>query len=123
MRNSLQLGAPHSSEGWPDISSGVEINPKSRSVPTRKANKYVPKCSLLLVFFSNLPEKKLLKAKVFIGYSNRFVVFILFVCDSFGLASLTALVPCVLVLNDPASFCVRHLALEQVRAADGSSTI
>lgn len=64
--------------------------------------------------FSNLPKKKVLKAKVFTGCSNRFVVFILFMCDSFGLASLTAQVPCVWVLNDPASFCVRRLAFEQV---------
>lgn len=69
---------------------------------------------------SSLP-KKFSKRKCLFGYSKRFILFILVVCDSFGLASLAAPFPCVLGLNDPASFCVRLLALEQVISTDGNS--
>lgn len=87
----------------------VEINPKTRSVPTRKASKYLPKCSVLLVFFQIYLKSS--QSQSVLAILIELFIF-LFVCDSFGLASLTALVPCVLVLNDLASFCIRLLALE-----------
>lgn len=90
-----------------------------RSYSAREANTSQPKYVLVLVFFKFF--QKVLKAKVFFSCFLLDLLLCLFLCDSFVLVSLIAVILCVLVLIDTTSFCLRPLAFEQITSSDRST--
>lgn len=70
----------------------VEIDRKNRSVHTRKACKFSAQVFTTSDVFQ-IYLKSSQSQSVFQLFSNRYIVFILFVCGNFGLALLIALLP------------------------------